>query len=62
MSHPYGYQMEPDEYPEARCPVCGNIFDKIYIQDSLIIGCNECVEEADPCDYRDCFGGAYGET
>ena len=52
---------EPDEVPEAHCPVCGNICDKVYVQDGEIIGCNECVDEDDPDNYDVCWGGRYGE-
>ena len=62
MKRLYGYADEPDEFPEPVCPVCGNVCDKIYLQDGDIIGCNVCVAEDDPCEYRECFGGEYGET
>ena len=55
MSHPYGYQREPDEYPDPRCPFCRNFCTKLYVKDGEIIGCDQCMEEDDPTEYSECF-------
>lgn len=58
----YGYQWEPDEYPEARCPLCGNVCEVIYKdRDGNIVGCDECITQEDATDTPDCYEGRYGD-
>ncbi len=35
---------EPDP---VYCPVCGDEAETFYLQDGLVIGCNQCVTETD---------------
>lgn len=60
MTAPYGYQWEPDEYPEPRCPCCGNVCETIFRKDGEVIGCEECITQEDSTDAEECYGGRYG--
>ena len=57
----YGYQWEPDEHPEPRCPCCGEICETIYRDiNGDIVGCSECLESEKATECEECYGEGYG--
>ena len=65
LDHPIVRNLERTGYPDGKeppvphCPVCGAECDTVYYNTRYreIIGCDECVFQADPWEKTDCFSG-----
>ena len=45
------YWLDPPEYHEPECPVCGEECEIIYKQDGKVIGCDQCIDSEDAYDW-----------
>lgn len=55
MKRLYKYGTEPDEYPDPRCPRCGNICARVFIWDGDVLCCDECIEWEDAESVEECY-------